>query len=264
MTRILLRISYDGSGFKGYQKQPNARSVQGEVERALAKIHKAPSWPSTSSGRTDAGVHGRRQPVHFDTPLAIPESRWARALNSLLPEDIYVHDAEIVADNFHARYDAVGKEYLYKFTAGAEHDIFARHFRYQLRQVPDQQLMQQAADYMLGTHNFASLSSPKTDVVDKVRTMYAIDVWKEEKEWTLRFIGSGFLYQMVRVMTGTLLDCGFGERNPEDIPALIAAEDRTKASKTAPGHGLYLSQVFYEKALLEQHLTETAGRRKNK
>jgi tRNA pseudouridine38-40 synthase len=254
MKRILARISYDGSGFKGYQKQPDARSVQQEMERALAKIHKETSWRSTSSGRTDAGVHALRQPVHFDTTLDIPEARWARALNSVLPKDIFVHECREVDSSFHARYDAVGKEYLYRMTCGEDYSVFKRHFEHQLREIPDRRLMQRAAGYMLGTHNFSSLSSPRTAVVDKVRTMYAIDVLKEGNSWTLRFVGSGFLYQMVRVMTGTLLEVGFGHRRPETIPEMIALEKRSAAGKTAPGEGLYLSQVFYEEAALQEHL----------
>lgn len=265
MKRILLRISYDGSGFKGYQKQAKGRTVQAELERVLAVIHKTSSWPSLSSGRTDAGVHGVRQPVQFDTPLQVPESRWARALNSVLAEDVYVHEAKEVDPSFHARYDAVAKEYVYKLTTAAEFNVFERKYKYHLRNTPDQELMQQAADYMLGTHNFASLSSPKTYVTDKVRTMYAVQVERDGEEWQLRFIGSGFLYQMVRIMTGTLLDCGYGRSTPESIPALLAKEDRREASVTAPGHGLYLSQVFYEEIALQQHLAQikTAQEKKN-
>ncbi|WP_444685251.1 tRNA pseudouridine(38-40) synthase TruA [Alkalicoccus luteus] len=254
MKRMVMQISYDGSGFRGYQKQPDARSVQGEVERALAKLHKAASWPSTSSGRTDTGVHALSQPVHFDTPLAIPEERWPMALNSLLPDDIHVRHAETAPEGFHARYGAVAKEYRYRLTTARERDVFRRHYVYQLRHEPDAERMQKAAAYLLGTHNFASLSSPRTDVEDKVRTMYAIDVIREGEEWVLRFIGSGFLYQMVRVMTGTLLDIGYGSREPESLPELLHAEDRTLAAKTAPGHGLYLAGVDYTEEELKARL----------
>ncbi|TVP86602.1 MAG: tRNA pseudouridine(38-40) synthase TruA [Alkalicoccus sp.] len=254
MKRILARISYDGSGFRGYQKQLDARTVQEEVERALARLHKAEKWQAVSSGRTDTGVHALRQPLHFDSPLQIPEERWPMALNSLLPGDIHVHTCREVDSSFHARYDAVAKEYVYRMTTGEEHSVFKRHYEHQLRKTPDQQKMQQAADFMLGTHDFSSLSSPRTSVVDKVRTMYAVDVLQDKSSWTLRFVGSGFLYQMVRVMTGTLLEVGFGAREPESLPAIIRQEERAAAGKTAPGHGLYLSQVFYEEEALKAHL----------
>ncbi|QKS73126.1 tRNA pseudouridine(38-40) synthase TruA [Paenalkalicoccus suaedae] len=249
-------ISYDGSGFSGYQRQPNARSVQGEMEQALAKIHKADSWRSTSSGRTDAGVHGILQPVHFDSPLSIPIERWPRALNALLPDDIIVRSCEIVSHDFHARYGAVAKEYLYKLTTG-ELDVFRRNYVYQLDAELNEDAMQRAANLLLGTHDFSSYSSPKTDVVDKVRTMYAIDVIRDGDEWTLRFVGSGFLYQMVRVLTGTLLEVGRGMREVEDVKMILEAQDRAAAGKTAPGHGLYLSQVFYDEKALTAHLKET-------
>ncbi|CAM3861649.1 tRNA pseudouridine(38-40) synthase TruA [Alkalicoccus chagannorensis] len=253
--RIMIYLSYDGSGFRGYQKQPDARTVQQEVERALARMHKADSWPSTASGRTDTGVHALSQPVHFDTPLQIPLERWPRALNGLLPDDIYVHRA-VEAEGLHARYDTVGKEYVYRMTTGAPHDVFQRHYRLQLRETPDAARMRQAAAHWLGRHDFSSLSSPRTDVADKVRTMYAVDIYQDGTSWVLRFAGSGFLYQMVRIMTGTLLAVGFGEWKPEDMPALMEAKDRTQAPKTAPGHGLYLSRVFYDSSELEQHLQQ--------
>ncbi|PYZ91888.1 tRNA pseudouridine(38-40) synthase TruA [Salipaludibacillus keqinensis] len=254
MKRVLATLSYDGAQFHGYQRQLRDRSVQGEVERALAKIHKANSWPSTSSGRTDAGVHGISQPVHFDTTLAIPEDRWAKALNSLLPDDIHVHSCHYVPESFHARYDTVGKEYVYRLSTSSERDVFTRNYVYHLPKKLDQTKMQQAAEYLIGTNNYTSFSSPKTDVVDKVRTIYTIDIQQDGDEWTFRFIGSGFLYQMVRVLTGTLIETGLGERNPDDMVAIMQGKNRALAGKTAPACGLYLSQVFYEAKKLDDYL----------
>lgn len=254
MQRVLAKLSYDGAKFHGYQRQLYDRSIQAEVEAALAKIHKAEKWKSTSSGRTDAGVHGIRQPVHFDTPLAIPESRWPKALNSLLPDDIHVHECDYVPAAFHARYDAVGKEYIYRMSTAAEHDVFNRHYVYQLKAELDETAMNAAADQLEGTHNFTSFSSPRTDVVDKVRTIHMIHIKRKGSDWTFRFVGSGFLYQMVRVLTGTLIEVGKGERAAEDIPRILAAQNRALAGKTAPACGLYLSQVFYDTGKLHDHL----------
>ncbi|MCR6098312.1 tRNA pseudouridine(38-40) synthase TruA [Salipaludibacillus agaradhaerens] len=254
MQRVLATLSYDGARFHGYQRQPHDRSVQGEVEKALATIHKATSWPSTSSGRTDAGVHGIRQPVHFDTPLTIPEDRWPKALNSLLPDDIYVHTCRHVPQSFHARYDAVGKEYIYRLTTAKEYNVFKRHYICHNDRTLNMAAMQAAASQFIGTHDFTSFSSPKTDVVDKVRTIYLIDIAKEGDDWTFRFIGSGFLYQMVRVLMGTLLEVGSGTRQRDEIETIMAEKNRALAGKTAPAHGLYLSQVFYDEQILADYV----------
>lgn len=256
MQRVLAILTYDGTHFHGYQRQPSSRSVQGEMEKTLRKIHKAEFWPSTSSGRTDAGVHGINQPVHFDTTLSIPEERWAVALNSLLPEDMHVRSCQYVSPSFHARYDAVGKEYIYKLNTASERDVFTRNYVHHLPKKLDEAAMSEAAGYLLGTHNFTSFSSPRTDVVDKVRTLYKLDILRNENEWTFRFIGSGFLYQMVRILMGTLLQVGTGDRTPTDIQSLFEERDRKLAGPTAPGCGLYLSQVFYSQIALEGYLND--------
>lgn len=256
MQRVLAILSYDGTNFHGYQRQPVSRSVQGEMEKALRKVHKAEFWPSTSSGRTDAGVHGRNQPVHFDTTLSIPEERWAMALNSILPNDMHVKSCQYVSSSFHARYDAVGKEYIYRMSTAAQPDVFKRNYVYHLPKKLDEHAMREAADHLLGTHNFTSLSSSRTDVVDKVRTIYRVNITKNGDEWTFRFVGSGFLYQMVRILMGTLIQVGLGDLKPSDIPRIITGLDRTLAGPTAPGCGLYLKQVFYERHHLEKYLEE--------
>ncbi|WP_416148212.1 tRNA pseudouridine(38-40) synthase TruA [Salipaludibacillus sp. HK11] len=254
MQRVLVTISYDGAQFHGYQRQTNDRSVQGEVERALRKIHKADSWPSMSSGRTDAGVHGIRQPVQFDTNLSIPEERWPSALNSLLPDDIHVTCCQYVPATFHARYDTVGKEYVYLVNTSSQRNVFKRHYEHHLPKKLHLGSMNKAATHLIGTHNFTSFSSPKTHVVDKVRTIYAIEINNDGDDWTFRFIGSGFLYQMVRVMVGTILEVGQGKRQANEIIDIIHAKNRALAGITAPACGLYLSHVFYEQTKIEDYL----------
>ena len=251
MKRILIRIEYDGSGFNGYQKQPNARTVQGELERALSVMHKAESWPCTSSGRTDTGVHGVRQPVHFDSSLSIPEKRWPMALNSLLPDDIQVLEAEEVDASFHARYDTVGKVYRYRVDTVKRQTVFRRAFAAHFPGNMNIEAMREAAKHLEGTHDFTSLSSPKTDVKDKVRTLFAVSLEEREDGFDVVFAGSGFLYQMVRILMGTLIKVGSGDWSPDVIPALIEKQDRHAAGPTAPGHGLYLEDVFYTEGALD-------------
>ncbi|MFC7372625.1 tRNA pseudouridine(38-40) synthase TruA [Fictibacillus iocasae] len=246
MTRYKLTIAYDGTGFAGYQIQPAGRTVQGEIERCLAVMHKGGPVPVSASGRTDAGVHARGQVLHFDSSLAITPERWIKALNALLPADIRVLDAQEAESTFHARFSAVGKEYVYKLNTSRQGDVFQRnyasHFPYPL----DAELLDAAIPHFLGTHDFTSFCSARSEVEDKVRTIHHLELLRDGADWTITIRGDGFLYNMVRIIVGTLLDVGQGKIEPGSISELLRARDRTKAGKTAPAHGLYLNRVFYE------------------
>ncbi|MDQ1143246.1 tRNA pseudouridine38-40 synthase [Bacillus sp. SORGH_AS 510] len=246
MQRYKCIISYDGSGFSGYQVQPNKRTVQLELEAVLAKMHKGTTIKVSGSGRTDAGVHALGQVIHFDSPLPITEERWEIALNSMLPEDISVLSVEKVAKDFHSRFGAKGKEYRYKLYLSVKRDPFQRKFAYRYSYPLNLEAMKEASKYFLGTHDFTSFCSAKTEVEDKVRTIQAIDFLLEGDQLTIRFVGNGFLYNMVRILVGTLLEVGAGDRRPEDISAILEKKDRRFAGKTAPAHGLYLWGVFYQ------------------
>lgn len=246
MPRIKCTISYDGTNFSGYQVQPGKRTVQGELERALEKLNKGIFIRVSASGRTDAGVHARGQVVHFDTTLEMEPARWQIALNSLLPDDIAVSLAEYAKPDFHARFDAVGKEYRYFLFQSKHRDPFQRNYAYQFQYELDHGLMREAASDLLGTHDFTSFCSAKTEVEDRVRTVQEIDFFEENGLLVFRFVGDGFLYNMVRILVGTLLEVGTGRREAGSMLQLLAEKDRTKAGKTAPGHGLYLWKVFYE------------------
>lgn len=247
MKRIRCIIQYDGSNYAGYQVQPNGNTVQAELEKALRKMHKGDRVKVTASGRTDSGVHAKGQVIHFDTPLAIPESNWRRALSSLLPDDITVISAAIADPGFHARYDTTGKEYRYFVWNAHEPDLFKRLYRYHVRAQLDVAAMNRACELLEGEYDFTSFCSPKTDLKgDKVRTIYKAEVKAEGPEVSFVFRGSGFLYNMVRILVGTLLEVGRGERSAEDIPAIITAEDRAAAGKTAPPQGLFLWEVSYD------------------
>lgn len=246
MPRYKCIISYDGSGFSGYQVQPNKRTVQSVVEAVLTKMHKGTMVKVSGSGRTDAGVHAKGQVIHFDSPLLIPADKWEKAMNSMLPEDISVLSIVSVADSFHARFDAKGKEYRYVLHLTQKRDPFQRKFAYQYPYGLDVDAMEQASKFFLGTHDFTSFCAAKTEVENKVRTIESIDFTFRDELLTIRFVGNGFLYNMVRILVGTLVEVGSGERRPEEIPIILACKDRRLSGKTAPAHGLYLWEVFYE------------------
>lgn len=245
MQRYMCTICYDGTLFSGYQVQPGRRTVQSEIEAALKKLHKGNDVKITASGRTDAGVHAKGQVIHFDSPLFIPEGSWVKALQAHLPDDIVIRKAERVETNFHARFDAVGKEYRYFVRLAPEKDPFTRHYQFHFTYPLNVERMRETVSYLIGTHDFTSFCSAKSEVVDRVRTISAIELIEEEELLVFRFSGNGFLYNMVRILTGTLLEVGRGLRRPEDIPQILKQKDRQLAGKTAPAHGLYLWEVFY-------------------
>ncbi|MBO9131125.1 tRNA pseudouridine(38-40) synthase TruA [Bacillus sp. 165] len=245
MERIKCTISYDGTYFYGYQIQPEKRTVQKEIEAVLEKIHKGTNVRVYASGRTDATVHAKGQVLHFDTPLSIPEDRWVAALNTMLPSDISVNLVEKVPETFHARFDVCSKEYRYRVFLAKKRDVFSRSYAYHFPYSIDLQAMQEAIPYLTGTHDFTSFCSAKTEIEDKVRTLYELELLQTDEELVFRFVGNGFLYNMVRILVGTLLDIGQHKIKPEEISRILEKKDRRHAGRTAPGHGLYLWQVNY-------------------
>lgn len=246
MQRYKAVIAYDGSRFSGYQVQPNARTVQEELEKALSSMHKGKPVKITGSGRTDAGVHAKGQVIHFDSQLALPSERWVKALNGLLPFDVAVRSVHPAEPGFHARFDAAGKKYKYFLYTDTVRDPFrhsyAAHYPYKL----DISRIRSAAEFLTGTHDYTSFCSAKTEVTGKVRTVHSIGIEETLGGLIFTFSGNGFLYNMVRIMVGTLLDVGAGKLAVEEVPGILAARDRTLAGKTAPAEGLYLWEVYYE------------------
>ncbi|GAA0323581.1 tRNA pseudouridine(38-40) synthase TruA [Bacillus carboniphilus] len=245
MPRIKLIISYDGTHFNGYQVQPGLRTVQSELEHALKRMHKGMDIRVTASGRTDRYVHATGQVIHFDTELEIPADKWNIALNTMLPEDVRIIHAEQVDSQFHARFDAIQKEYRYKVNCAKIPSVFKRHYEYHYPYKVDVMKMKEASKLLLGTHDFTSFSSAKSEVEDRIRTIYSIEILEKENELTFCFIGNGFLYNMVRILVGTLIEVGSGVREPASMLSIIDAKNRAAAGKTAPGHGLYLWKVEY-------------------
>ncbi|WP_179292728.1 tRNA pseudouridine(38-40) synthase TruA [Bacillus sp. 7884-1] len=246
MIRYKCIISYDGSGFSGYQVQPKKRTVQSVIEAVLTKMHKGSSVKISASGRTDAGVHAKGQVIHFDSPLSLPVEKWELALNSMLPEDISVLSVKEADDPaFHARFDANGKEYRYYLNQSPKRDPFQRNYAFHYPYPLNLEAMREASAYLLGTHDFSSFCSARTEVEDKVRTIETIEILQDEEKVSFRFVGNGFLYNMVRILVGTLIEVGSGKRKSEEIVEILEKRDRRCAGKTAPGQGLYLWQVFY-------------------
>ncbi len=242
-------MAYDGHLFHGFQMQPNQRTVQGEIEKALQKMTKGKRVIVEGSGRTDAGVHALGQVIHFDYPgNVIPADRMILALNSMMPMDIIFKECEIVSEDFHVRYSAKGKWYRYRVSLDRFVNPFKRfytgHYPYPL----EVERMQIAAKDLIGTHDFTSFAASGGQIIDKVRTMYYVNIEKDEKENEIvfDFICSGFLYNMVRILVGALLEIGNGKRPVDDFPRIIAAKNRQEVRETAQASGLYLYHVFYD------------------
>ena len=245
--RCFMTFSYDGSNFYGYQKQPRVRTVQKELEDALKEINGGKNVIVTASGRTDAGVHALAQKAHFELDTKIAIDKLKMGLNSLLPDDIYVKSMEEVSDNFHARFNVIGKEYIYKINMG-EYNPIERNYVFQYCHRLDINSMERALKYLEGEHNFKSFTKANDEIEDYVRKISVTSIERDMKDLNkivISFVGTGFLRYMVRNMVGLLIEIGEGKRNPEEIMDILAHEDRTFAGKTAPACGLYLRNVFY-------------------
>lgn len=245
MQRVKCTIAYDGTYFHGYQVQPRERTVQGVIEDILSTIHKGEKIRISGSGRTDAGVHANGQVFHFDTSLSIPEEKWPVVLNTRLPDEVTVKEAMFVSTDFHSRFSVEQKEYRYRIDTGISRSPFNRHFALHFPHTLSITDMERAALHLIGEHDFTSFCSAKTEVEDKIRTIHRIDIEEHEEEIIFSFVGNGFLYNMVRILVGTLLEVGSGNIPVEEIPGILEAKDRNRAGKTAPPHGLYLWKVDY-------------------
>lgn len=240
-----LILQYDGSRYDGWQRQGNTdNTVQGKLEAVLSRMAGCPVEVH-GAGRTDAGVHAEGQVASVRLPGSRPAGEVMAELNRYLPEDIAVLSAEEADGRFHARLNATGKVYRYRLRLGSVPDVFRRKYCWRIEAAPDLAAMEQAAARLVGTHDFRSFCSNKRYKKSTVRTVYSIELEQRGTEVDLIFRGDGFLYHMVRILTGTLLEVGLGLRQPEEMDAILAALDRTAAGKTAPAHGLTLERVEY-------------------
>ena len=245
--RYFMTFSYDGTNFNGYQKQPRKRTVQKVLEDTLKEINDDKVVNVCASGRTDAGVHALNQKAHFDMDIKITADRLLRGLNSLLPDDIYVKSIKEVSDDFHARFNAIGKEYIYIINMG-EYNPIERNYVYQYNKKLDLVAMERALKYLEGEHNFKSFTKANDEIEDYVRKISVTSIVRDKLDLNkiiITFVGNGFMRYMVRNMVGTLIDVGNGKILPEEIIDILKSANRTKAGKTAPACGLYLRNVFY-------------------
>ncbi|RVU70843.1 MULTISPECIES: tRNA pseudouridine(38-40) synthase TruA [Lactobacillus] len=249
ITRYKMTMAYDGHLFHGFQMQPHQRTVQGTIEDALSKMTKGKRIIVEGSGRTDAGVHAVGQVIHFDYPgNPIPPNKMILALNSMMPMDIIFKECEIVDEDFHVRYSIKGKWYRYRMSLDHFVNPFKRFYTGHYPYPVDVKKMQEAAKDLLGTQDFTSFAASGGQIKNKVRTMYYVNVQKDEQnnEIVFDFICSGFLYNMVRILVATLLQIGNGKRPVDDFPRIIKAKNRLEVTETAQASGLYLYHVFYE------------------
>lgn len=244
MTRIKITFGYDGTEFHGYQVQPNQRTVQAELDRALSTVF-SKQVHSVASGRTDRGVHAVCQIAHFDVQTSIPVNRIPEIINSHLPNDMSVTAAEIVQDDFHARYDVKEKTYCYAIDNRKHPRVLHRRFSWHVPQTLNLQAIAKASRYLIGEHDFTSFCSSKTVIQDKVRTVYDIALDSEDDIIRFYIKGNGFLYNMVRAIVGSLIEVGRGRKEPETIKVILEAKDRTQGLITAPPHGLILWNILY-------------------
>lgn len=239
-------ISYDGTRYFGWEHQPNTEmTIQGKLEQVLSRMIGAPA-ELIGAGRTDAGVHakGMVANVHMDTERSPEEIR--DYVNGYLPDDICVREVRRASNRFHSRYNAVGKTYCYTCYVGELKPVFNRKYVYVPEENPDVERMQEAASYLLGTHDFKSFCHNPKMKKSTIRTVDRIEIVKKGDYLNFTYHGNGFLQYMVRILTGTLLEAGYGKRTPESMEELLEAKDRSKAGFTAPPQGLCLMEVDYD------------------
>ena len=251
---ILLTIEYDGTNFSGWQRQPEVRTVQGTLEEALSRVCGTPIQINGTS-RTDAGVHALGQRASFAGDFGIPMDRIKLAVNNMLDggmnrrtkcSDVRITDVQEMPEDFHARFDSKGKKYRYVIDRGDEADIFRRNYCYHVKSSLDVDAMRKGAGFIVGTHDFACFQAAGGNVRETtVRTVHSLEIIEKGDELLIEISGDGFLYNMVRIIVGTLVEVGQGRIEPGKIEKIIEGCDRQNAGHTAPAEGLYLVEIYY-------------------
>jgi tRNA pseudouridine38-40 synthase len=244
MKNIKLIIEYDGTNYSGWQTQKNAISVQGKLEDAIKTIT-GENIQLVGSGRTDGGVHALGQVANFHTNSTIPNDKFSCILNNALPDDIKIIHSEEVGLDFHSRFDAISKRYRYIIYNGKMPSPIYRNLSYHFKYDLDIDKMIRASKYLVGTHNFACFKGRKSVVKSTIRTIYYVDIRRKGDFIEFVFEGNSFLRYMVRIIIGTLVKIGSGERDVSDMKKIIDSKNRNNAGPTAPPQGLFLEKVFY-------------------
>ena len=239
-------VQYDGTRYEGWQRQERTEStIQGKIEAVLSKMC-GEEVQIQGAGRTDAGVHAKEQVANVHLKEQVDPQEVKQYLNRYLPEDIAVSEVTEVPERFHSRLNATGKIYVYRIATGEVKKVFERRYIYDFGEKPDMELMCRAAEILTGTHDFKSFCSAGAQVQTTVRTIYAVNVTKEDDMVHIRITGNGFLYNMVRIIAGTLMQVGTGLMEPEQVKEILEARDRSKAGPTAVAKGLTLVEIRYE------------------
>ena len=244
MKRVLLNICFDGTDYHGWQIQPNAVTVQQVLQESLLKLL-GKNIVVTSCSRTDAGVHAKEFYCHLDCDEGIPNSAFLKGLNAILPNDISVKDCKTVENDFHARYSAKGKTYVYNIYNSDIKDAFMSRYSWQIGRPLNIDKMNEFCKAIVGTYDFYAFSSSGRTVEDTVRTISECYVEKSGDTVSLRVTANGFLYNMVRIIVGTAVSVSDGKISVSDIPDIIAEKDRGSLGITAPPNGLFLEKVYY-------------------
>lgn len=246
MRNIKLTIEYDGKDFNGWQKQPNKLNIQGSIEQAISQIT-GEEIDLQASGRTDAGVHALGQVANFKTNSQIPIEKFAIAINTKLKRSIRIIKAEEVDEKFHSRLSCKRKTYRYIINNSEQGTAIYRNLETNIPNHLDEEKMNEAVKYFIGEHDFKAFKASGTSSKSSVRTIYKAEVFEmPNNRIYIELTGNGFLYNMVRIIAGTLVDVGTGKIQPEDIEKIIESKDRSLAGKTLQPNGLYLLNVKYE------------------
>jgi len=244
--RLALRVQYDGTDFVGFQRQARGRSVQSVLEQAILELTGEREIHLHAAGRTDSGVHALGQVVTVDTECTIPTDKFPFALNAKLPEDVCITGAKEVPFSFHPRYDADGRVYHYRIDNQPFPNILYRRYAWHIRPRLDLESMYQAAQPLIGSHDFSSFAAAGSPMGPPIRELRRIEWTAEPPLIRCEVEANAFLYRMVRNIIGTLVEVGLGRLRPEEVAAILAARDRATAGPTAPPHGLCLVEVRYQ------------------
>ena len=244
MSRIKIEFGYDGRNFFGFQSLADKRTIQSTLEEALSKLL-GEDIKIVASGRTDAGVSAIKQVAHFDTNSTIVPTNICFAVNKLLPSDIQVFSSKKVSDNFHARFSAKSKTYKYIVYSSKHICPVYQNFMYRCDKDLDIDLMKQATKFLIGKHNFKAFATRDDNVKNHERTLFNIEISKNDNVFAFILTGNAFLYNMVRIIVGTLLDVGTGKIKPEDVKKILDSGERKNAGKLLPANGLCLIDVLY-------------------